>query len=217
MADSMPKAVAIAELERLVAQGGQLVEVLPHDEYEWAHLPGAKNIPLKELEGQVDELDRAAPVIVYCHDYLCDLSPRAAWRLEYLGFAEAYDYAVSKMDWLARGRDYEGDADLISRHLNRDVARCGPATPVNEVRAHVEREGICIVVNDAGVVFGAADAKALAGRQGPTAEDVMRPGVSTVRPSEERDKLDERLASRNIQRIVVTDLEGRLLGLYSPM
>ena len=44
--------------------------MLPHDEYEWAHLPGAKNIPLKELEGHVDELDRAKPVIVYCHDGL---------------------------------------------------------------------------------------------------------------------------------------------------
>jgi Mg/Co/Ni transporter MgtE len=120
------------------------------------------------------------------------------------------------MDWLARGRDYEGDADLVGRHLNRDVARCSPTTPVDDVRAHVEREGICIVVNDAGVVFGAADAKSLDARQGATAEDVMRPGISTVRPSEERDKLDERLASRNVQRSVVTDLEGKLLGLYSP-
>jgi rhodanese-related sulfurtransferase len=212
----MPEVIGADDLERLLAQGGQLVEVLPRDEYAWAHLPGARNIPLKELEAHVDELDRAAPVIVYCHDYLCDLSPRAAWRLEHLGFTDAYDYAVSKMDWLARGRDYEGDADLVSRHLRPDVARCSPATPVGDMRARVDREGICVVVNDAGVVFGAVDAKTLETRQGATAEDVMRPGVSTVRPSEERGKLDERLASRNIQRIVVTDLEGRLLGLYSP-
>jgi len=120
------------------------------------------------------------------------------------------------MDWVARGRDYEGDADFVSRHLNRHVARCSPATPVDDVRALVDRDGICVVVNDAGVVFGAADAKTLAARQGATAEEVMRPGISTVRPSEERDKLDERLASRHVQRIVVTDVEGQLLGLYSP-
>src|SRR5438876_1070365 len=48
------------------------------------------------------------------------------------------------MDWLARGRDYEGDADLVSRHLNRDVARCSPTASVDDVRAHVERDGICI-------------------------------------------------------------------------
>ena len=119
------------------------------------------------------------------------------------------------MDWLARGRDYEGDADLVGRHLNADVARCSPATPADEVRAHVEREGICVVVNDAGVVFGAADARSLAARQGATAEDLMRPGISTVRPSEERAKLDDRLAGHNLQRIVVSDVEGKLLGLYS--
>ena len=119
------------------------------------------------------------------------------------------------MDWLARGRDYEGDADLVSRHLNRDAARCSPTASVDDVRAHVERDGICIVVNDAGVVF-AADAITLDARQGATAEEVMRPGISTVRPSEERDKLDERLASRKVRRAVVTDQEGRLLGLYSP-
>jgi CBS-domain-containing membrane protein len=86
---------------------------------------------------------------------------------------------------------------------------------VDDVRAHVEREDICVVVNDIGVVFGAADARSLGSRQGATAEDVMRPGISTVRPSEERAKLDERLASHKLQRIVVTDVEGKLLGLYS--
>jgi rhodanese-related sulfurtransferase len=211
----VPRAIGIADVDRLLAEGAQLVEVLPRDEFAWAHLPGAKNIPLKELEAHVDELDRAVPVIVYCHDYVCDLSPRAAWRLEHLGFSDAFDYAVSKMDWLARGRDYEGTADLVTRHLDRDVARCTPATPLDEVRAAVGRAGICVVTNEAGIVFGAVDAKTLSSREGSTAEGVMRPGVSTVRPSEERDKLDERLTSHKIERIVVTDLEGKLLGLYS--
>ena len=212
----MARAIGIADLDRLRGEGAQVVEVLPREEYEWAHLPGAINLPLKELDGRVGELDRSAPVIVYCHDEVCDLSPRAAWRLEYLGFAEAYDYATSKMDWLGRGRDYEGAADLVVRHLDREVARCSPTAPVDEARGHVERDGICVVVNDAGIVFGAIDAKTLDRQPGTTAESVMRSGVSTVRPSEERDKLDERLASRNIRRIVVTDLEGRLLGLYCP-
>jgi rhodanese-related sulfurtransferase len=211
----VPRAIGIADVDRLLAKGAQLVEVLPRDDYVWAHLPGARNIPLKELEAHVDELDRAVPVIAYCHDYVCDVSPRAAWRLEYLGFTDAYDYAASKMDWLARGRDYEGTADLVTRHLERDVARCAPATPIEEVRAEIDRRGLCVVVNEAGVVFGVVDTKTLAARQGATAEDVMRPGVSTVRPSEERDKLDERLTNHKVQRIVVTDLEGKLLGLYS--
>jgi rhodanese-related sulfurtransferase len=49
--------------------GAQLVEVLPADEYEDEHLPGAINIPLKELVGVApNRLDPNRPVIVYCYD-----------------------------------------------------------------------------------------------------------------------------------------------------
>jgi rhodanese-related sulfurtransferase len=60
-----------AELRRLVQEeGAQLVEVLPREEYEEEHLPGAVNIPLKELDRETTaRLPRDAPVIVYCHDY----------------------------------------------------------------------------------------------------------------------------------------------------
>lgn len=52
-------------------ENAQLVEVLPHEEYEHEHLTGAINMPLKELTADsVRVLDRARPVIVYCHDYL---------------------------------------------------------------------------------------------------------------------------------------------------
>ncbi len=58
-------------MRRLIGEGAQLVEVLPREEYEEAHLPGAINIPLKELDRETTAgLDRDAPVIVYCYDYL---------------------------------------------------------------------------------------------------------------------------------------------------
>jgi len=66
----MPTGIDRDELRRLADQGAQLVEVLPADEYEWAHLPGAVNLPLKELDGAMAQLDRSRPVIVYCHDTL---------------------------------------------------------------------------------------------------------------------------------------------------
>lgn len=46
------------------------MEVLPAEEYEWAHLPGTVNLPLQELDGRLGELDWSRPVIVYCHDTL---------------------------------------------------------------------------------------------------------------------------------------------------
>src|SRR5439155_22712860 len=59
--------------------GAQLVEVLPYEEYQELHLPGAVPIPLKELDAEhARRLDRDRPVIVYCWDALCDMSPRAA-------------------------------------------------------------------------------------------------------------------------------------------
>ena len=57
-------------VRRLVAEGAQLVEVLPVGEYEDEHLPGAVNIPLKELAARAPrELDPGRPVVVYCYDY----------------------------------------------------------------------------------------------------------------------------------------------------
>jgi rhodanese-related sulfurtransferase len=57
------------EVQRLLAAGAQLVEVLPPPEYEEEHLPGAVNIPLKQLNrATAAQLDRGRPVIVYCHD-----------------------------------------------------------------------------------------------------------------------------------------------------
>lgn len=66
----MPTGVDRSRLQELVAAGAQLVEVLPRDEYEDEHLPGAINIPLKELNRETaQQLERSRPVIVYCYDY----------------------------------------------------------------------------------------------------------------------------------------------------
>ena len=56
-------------VQQLVAEGAQLVEVLPREGYAGAHLPGAINIPLKELNAvSAGLLDRGRPAIVYCYD-----------------------------------------------------------------------------------------------------------------------------------------------------
>jgi rhodanese-related sulfurtransferase len=67
-----PKPVVRGDLQRLVAAGAQLVEVLPRDEYDEEHLPGAVHLPLKALTREAAErtLDRGRPVIVDCWDAL---------------------------------------------------------------------------------------------------------------------------------------------------
>jgi rhodanese-related sulfurtransferase len=67
----VPRQIDRHEVQRLVREGAQLVEVLPATEYEEEHLPGALNIPLKELDRRAPgELDRSRPAIVYCYDAL---------------------------------------------------------------------------------------------------------------------------------------------------
>ena len=65
----MPAHIGRDELRALTGHGAQLVEVLPAGDYGWAHLPGAVNVPLKELDARAGKLDRSRPVIVYCHDW----------------------------------------------------------------------------------------------------------------------------------------------------
>jgi rhodanese-related sulfurtransferase len=67
----MPTRIELDGLQDLLADGAQLVEVLPRDEYAEEHLPGAVNLPLKELNAATTgQLDRGRPVIVYCWDGL---------------------------------------------------------------------------------------------------------------------------------------------------
>jgi rhodanese-related sulfurtransferase len=64
--------VVRGDVQRLVAAGAQLVEVLPRDEYDEEHLHGAIHLPLKSLTRNLAErtLDRGRPVVVYCWDAL---------------------------------------------------------------------------------------------------------------------------------------------------
>src|SRR3954470_4562284 len=173
----MSSRIEIDALRELLDEGAQLVEVLPAEEYEEEHLPGAINIPLKELDAETTAgLDKRKPVIVYCWDYLCDMSPRAAARLDSLGFERVYDYAVSKVDYLARGLPREGTkagdqraADL----LRDDVARCSLGDPIEKVRAEVEASpyGFALVLNEDQVLLGRLRRSALEGDGGKSAEE----------------------------------------------
>jgi phage shock protein E len=68
---TMATEISLQQLQELVDRGAQVVEVLPEDNYAPAHLPGAINLPLRELdEHHAAVLDRTRPVVVYCWDSL---------------------------------------------------------------------------------------------------------------------------------------------------
>lgn len=83
-----------------------LVEVLSRGNYEEFHLPGAINVPVHSddfAERIQDLADKDQEVVVYCQNAECDASPRAAEKMEKLGFTKVFDYAAGKDDWREAG------------------------------------------------------------------------------------------------------------------
>ena len=67
----MATRIWLEQLEELMERGAQVVEVLPEDDYAPVHLPGAINLPLRQLDRQsTTVLDHSRPVVVYCWDSL---------------------------------------------------------------------------------------------------------------------------------------------------
>ncbi|MGH9138400.1 MAG: CBS domain-containing protein [Acidimicrobiales bacterium] len=135
------------------------------------------------------------------------MSPRAAWRLERLGFT-VYDYATGKVDWLAAGLPTVRAGRSPRRALDaadRDPPICSPDAVLDTC------SGSVLVVNDHGVVLGRIPAGP--GMTGEVAEEVMEPGPVTVRAHEPLDELLDRMRRRRLDEIVVTTPEGRLLGV----
>lgn len=146
------------------------------------------------------------------------MSPRAAWRLESLGFTEVYDYVAGKADWGAAGLQLEGRAVGVLRAgdvARRDAPICGLDERLADVRRRVERTDweLCVVVNDDRVVLGLLGRSALReGATAATAEEAMTSGPVTVRPDVRADRLLASLERRNGTAALVTTSDGRLVG-----
>jgi rhodanese-related sulfurtransferase len=99
------------QVQRLVFRANAcLIEVLPESNFRKAHLPGAVNVPLgKEFDQHVQHVlpDKNVPVIVYCADSECTLSPQAAEHLDRLGYTKVFDYKGGKADWQQAGLQVE--------------------------------------------------------------------------------------------------------------
>ena len=63
----MPTDISRERVQELVAEGSQLVDVRPDQEYQEEHIAGAINLPLKTLDATTAgrALERSRPVVVY--------------------------------------------------------------------------------------------------------------------------------------------------------
>ncbi len=95
--------VSRKELVRRIREGSvTLLDVRPEDEFALGHLPGAVNIPLKELEQRLAELPKRREVVAYCRGPYCVLSFEAVAALRRRGF-KARRLADGYPEWRAAG------------------------------------------------------------------------------------------------------------------
>jgi CBS domain-containing protein len=146
------------------------------------------------------------------------MSPRAASRLEGIGFEQVYDYVAGKADWGSAGLPLEGAEGSETRagaHLRTDVPRCRPADRLQDVCEQLDESGwdTCFVVDDRGVVLGRIGRRAIRGRANVAAEEAMTLGPSTIRPSARLRDVVERMQRQKLTNLPVTTSDGELVGL----
>jgi CBS domain-containing protein len=146
------------------------------------------------------------------------MNARAAWRLERLGFPRVYRYAPGEADWLAAGLPTEGHLANTPRAggvARRDVPTCSPDDRVVDAAERTRKVGwdTCIVVNDERVVLGRLRGPALDTTDQRQVDEVMEEGPTTTRADDALEALVSRMRPRHVPVILVTDPDGRLIGL----
>ena len=146
------------------------------------------------------------------------MSPRAAWRLETLGFTNVCDYTDGKLDWMAAGLPMEGtnaERPRAADVARKDVVTCRLDERLGDVSERAAAAGweAAVVVNDERVVLGLLRAKELAGDPMQTVERAMRPGPSTFRPYVAIAEMAAFMTDHNLDTSPITTSDGRLVGL----
>ena len=99
-------------LEQIRKGSAVVIDVRPREEFEHAHLPRAKSIPLEEIEQRADEIPRGPLVIVYCRGPYCELADEAVEILKKRG-VKAYRLEEGPLDWSHSGFPVENQQQAM--------------------------------------------------------------------------------------------------------
>lgn len=83
-----------------------VLDVRPPEEYAAGHLPGAVNIPIRELEGRLASLPKRKEIVAYCRGPYCLLSFEAVEKLRKRGL-RARRLEEGFPEWKAAGLPVE--------------------------------------------------------------------------------------------------------------
>ncbi len=104
--DDLEPVPAAELLERAKAGLVTVLDVRPPEEYAAGHLPGAVNIPLAELEQNLDALNASGEIVAYCRGPHCVLAFDAVARLR-AGGIDARRLEGGLPEWRQRGLPVE--------------------------------------------------------------------------------------------------------------
>jgi rhodanese-related sulfurtransferase/DNA-binding transcriptional ArsR family regulator len=101
-----PEQLAQVSRQKLLAQAKRgevlVIDVRPQQEYDTAHLPYARSLPLPELTQRLAELPRDAEIVAYCRGPFCLMSDEAVKLLQEHGYRARKTFdGVS--EWRAAG------------------------------------------------------------------------------------------------------------------
>lgn len=122
MADEA-REVARDEAWKLIEDGAQLVDVRAEHEWEAGHIAGASHLPLAELVGRADEIEKGRPVVLYCRGG--NRSTMAAEALAAAGY-DAVKLSEGIVGW--------EEADLPLEPEDGYVAESGEAAAILQAR-----------------------------------------------------------------------------------
>jgi rhodanese-related sulfurtransferase len=113
----MPGTISRDELKEKIENESDrflLVETLPAERYEFAHLPGAINLPPDRIANLAPALlpNKQAEIVVYCASPTWHASENAARDLAAMGYTNVRDYEGGKQDWIDAG------LPIVSRHVH---------------------------------------------------------------------------------------------------
>jgi rhodanese-related sulfurtransferase len=89
-------------VERVSAGDVTVIDVRPVEEYDAGHIAGAISIPIRELEGRLDDLPRDREIVAYCRGRYCLMAVDAVEKLRERGF-EATRFEEDVTQWRAHG------------------------------------------------------------------------------------------------------------------
>jgi len=111
--DSLEPVHAGDLLERAKKGLVTVLDVRPPEEYAAGHLPGAVNIPLGELQRQLDRLLKDQEIVAYCRGPYCVLAYEAVAQLRAKGF-KARRLENGYPEWKAGGLPVEKENSATS-------------------------------------------------------------------------------------------------------